>query len=174
MGVIQNSINAGLGTIGAGVALASRELNEQKQNNIANAQDKQIIEATTKALEADQFEAQQAILAHAKDEGLSQEEIAKLNEDPSYAQHLRETVMKEQRKQTLSLASKKYDETPEGKYEYDKNTGSFFDPKEKAGKELNHAYERLRELNQRIDATRQLKFDLESAKERIKARGGKL
>jgi hypothetical protein len=173
MGSIQNSINAGLGTIGAGVALASREIEQQKQNNIATAQDKQIIETTTKALEADQFEAQQAILAHAKDEGLSEDEITKLKEDPSYAQHLRETVLKEQRKQALSLASKKYDETPEGKYEYDKNTGSFFDPKEKAGKELNYAYERLRELEQRTDTTRQLKFNLESAKARIKARGGK-
>lgn len=166
MGTIQSSINAGLGTA-AGALAAGKHIKQQQLNiDAANAADQEIVETTQRAIEADQFEAQQAILAHAKDEGLSAEEIDRLKTDPTYAQHLRETVMKESRKQGLSLAGKEYDETI-AEYGSDSGLGKA------AGENLNRAYERLRELNQRIEATNKLKFDLEAAQARLKARGVK-
>ena len=166
MGTIQSSINQMLGTV-AGAAAAGKHLKQQQLNiDAANAADQEIVDTTKKAIEADEFEAQQAILAHAKDEGLAQDEIDRLKTDPTYAQHLRETVMKESRKQGLQVAGKEYDKAV-SEYGKDSLVG------EQAGKDLNRAYERLRELNQRIEATNKLKFDLEAVQARLKARGVK-
>ena len=139
-------------------ALCQQHLKQQQDNiDAANATDQEIVETNKKALEADQFEAQQAILAHATDEGLNEAQIKKLHEDPTYAQELRETKLIEKRQKRIEDAG----------FEYAK------DSTEENNVQLKKAYEAFRELNQRIEATRQLKFNLEAAKARIKARGVK-
>ena len=161
MGTIQSSINQMLGTV-AGAAAAGKHLKQQQIGiEAANAADQEIVETNEKALEADQFEAQQAILAHSKDEGLSEDEVYRLEKDPAYANTLRDTVLKERRQENLSVASDKYNEAKPGLQKY------------RAGKQLEKAYTSLRELNDRIAATRQLKFNIASAQARLKARGVK-
>lgn len=158
--------NQALGTLGsvAAVSAMSQSVSEQKKANAAkNAEDKQIVDTTKTAIENDQIEAQQAILAHAKDEGLTDEQVNKLKADPSYAQELRETTLKENRINRLKEAGEKYDK-------YHNNP---IDRIYKTGDQLNKAYESFRELNQRIEASRQLKFNLEAAQARLKARGVK-
>lgn len=163
MGTIQNSINTGLGTL-AGALAANKHLKQQQVGiEAANAADQEIVESTKAAIENDATEAQQAILAHAKDEGLSEEQVNKLKEDPTYAQELRETTLKENRINRLKEAGERYD-----KY-HDNQIDRIY----KTGDQLNKAYESFRELNQRIEASRQLKFNLESAQARLKARGVK-
>lgn len=160
---IQNSINGLLNTAAAAATMGKHVKQQSAQLAAADAADQETIATTKKAIEADQFEAQQAILAHAKDEGLSQDEVYRLEKDPEYANTLRDTVMTESRKQGLKVAADEYDKTVA---EYGKESGLG----KAAGENLNRAYERLRELNKRIDATRQLKFDLKSAEQRIEAR----
>lgn len=163
MGEIQSSINQALGTV-AGALAASKHLKQQQLNiDAANAADQEIVETTKTAIQNDAIEAQQAILAHAKDEGLSGEQITKLKENPAYAQELRETTLKENRINRLQEAGERYDK-------YHNNP---IDRIYKTGDQLNKAYESFRELNQRIDASRQLKFNLEAAQARLKARGVK-
>lgn len=181
MGTIQNSINQGIGAVGT-LAAASSILKDQetkRQAEVATATE--VLKTNEEALKNDNYEAQQAILAHAKDEGLSQDEIEKLKTDPSYAQHLRETVMKERRKQGLEVASENYNNASEDKLAKNKSgklmlddKGNPMTEKDVANKQLLKAYKSFEELNDRIEATRQLKFNVESAKQIIKTRGGKL
>ena len=56
---------------------------------------------------------------------------------------------------------------------YEKYHDTKIDRIYKTGDQLNKAYESFRELNQRIDASRQLKFNLEAAQARLQARGVK-
>lgn len=162
MGAIQNSMNTMLGAAAGAATLGKHIHNENMKIETEKAGLAKEIEGLNVDIQNDEFEAQQAILAHAKDEGLSEEQVNKLKEDPAYAQHLRETVMKESRKQGLEVASKKYNEAV-SEFGRDSAVG------EQASKELNRAYERLRELNQRIDTTNKLKFNKEQAEARLAA-----
>lgn len=144
-----------LGSAAAASAMGQSVSNQNKQIETEKAGLAKEIEGLNVDIKNDEFEAQQAILAHAKDEGLSDEQVDKLKADPAYAQHLRETVLKENRKEGLEVASKNYNEAIS-------ESG-----KEQASKELNRAYERLRELNQRIDTTNKLKFNKEQAEARL-------
>ena len=157
---IQNSINSLLNTAAAAATMGKHVKQQAAGLAAADAADQETVATTKKAIEADQFEAQQAILAHAKDEGLTEEQISKLKENPAYAQELRETTLKENRVAGLQEASERYNT-------YHDNP---IDRIYKTGENLTRAYERLRELDQRIDTTRQLKFDLKSAEQRIEAR----
>lgn len=160
MGAIQNSMNGMLGAAAGAATLGKHMHNENLKINTEKAGLAKEIESLNVDIKNDEFEAQQAILAHAKDEGLAQDEIDKLKADPTYAQHLRETVMKESRKQGLQVASQEYDKAVS---EYGKDSLVA----EQASKDLNRAYERLRELNQRIDTTNKLKFNKEQAEARL-------
>ena len=173
MGSIQGSINQSIGAIATASALGKHIANQEKENKAKAAEANFEAEKYGSEYDADINEAQQAILAHAKDEGLTQDEIERLQRDPEYAQTLRENVLKPQREQSLAMTSKKYYDTPEGQIEYDKNTHEFYDPKERAGEELNYAYDRLREINQRIETNRVLKFNRDSALRRVEIYGGK-
>ena len=157
MGTIQSSVNQVLGTAGTAAAIAEHLGKERKEVAAANAADTEVIKRNEAALRNDQYEAQQAILAHAEDEGLTDEAIERLKNNPSYAQELRQSVLKANRQTRLEQASEAYNANP------NKNNS----------KQLEYAYEALRELNSRIEATETLKFNIDSAKARIKARGGK-
>lgn len=158
-----NQVMSLLGTAAAMSTMGQSVSEQKKANEAANAADQEIVKSTKTAIENDAIEAQQAILAHAKDEGLSEEQVNKLKEDPSYAQELRQTTLKENRINRLQEAGERYD-----KY-HDNQIDRIY----KTGDQLNKAYESFRELNQRIDASRQLKFNLEAAQARLKARGVK-
>lgn len=160
MGAIQNSMNTMLGAVAGAATLGKHMKNESVKKEAEKAGLAKEIEGLNVDIQNDEFEAQQAILAHAQDEGLAQDEIDKLKADPTYAQRLRETVMKESRKQGLEVASKEYNEAV-SEYGRDSVVG------EQASKNLNRAYERLRELNQRIDTTNKLKFNKEQAEARL-------
>ena len=178
---IQNSINQGLGTIAAVATMGKHISNQNKENEAQIASSKETLATNEEALKNDQYEAQQAILAHSQEEGLSKEEIDKLKADPSYAQELREGVMKERRKQGLELASEKFNNASEDKLAKDykgklmlDSQGNPMTEKDVANMQLNKAYESLRELNDRIAVTRQFKFNIEKAKANIQTRGGKI
>lgn len=175
---IQQSINTVLGTAGT-VSTLQQHLKDQETKRAAEVNTAaQSLESNQEALKNDQYEAQQAILAHATEEGLSKEEIEKLEKDPSYAQELRETVMKERRKQQLALAGEKFNNASEDKLAKDykgklmlDQQGNPMTEKDVANRQLSKAYESFRELNSRIDATRQLKFNITNAKKIIESRG---
>lgn len=178
---IQNSINQGLGTIAAAATMAKHMSNQNKENEAQIAQSEEAIVTNEEALKSDQFEAQQAILAHAGTEGLNEAQIKKLREDPSYAQELRETKLKETRQERLEDASLAYNRASENQLAKDKNgklmldsQGNPMTEKDAANVQLNKAYESLRELNDRIAVTRQFKFNIDKAKANIRARGGKI
>jgi len=155
--------NQALGALGSAAAASamSQSVSEQKKAREAEkAGLAKEIEGLNVDIKNDEFEAQQAILAHAKDEGLSEDEVYRLEKDPAYAQHLRETVLKESRKEGLEVASKDYNQAV-SEFGKDSVVG------EQASKELNRAYERLRELNKRIDTTNKLKFNKEQAEARL-------
>lgn len=154
---IQSAINQMLGTAGTAASIAEHLGKERKEVAAANAADTEAIKRNEAALRNDQYEAQQAILAHAEDEGLTDEAIERLKNDPSYAQELRQSVLKANRQSRLEQASQAYNENP------NKNNS----------KQLEYAYDALRELNSRIEATETLKFNIDNARAKIKARGGK-
>lgn len=155
---IQRNINAALGTA-AGAATMGKHISEQaKANDIKiteleaeQAANVKEIEGAKTAYANDLKEAQQAILAHAEKEGLSEEEIKKLEEDPEYANIAREKL-KATREKELEEAGNAYKEAY-------KKLGE--EPKQESDA-IKLAYARLRETNQRIATTNQLKFDVES------------
>ena len=157
MGTIQSSVNQVLGTAGTAAAIAEHLSKERKEVAAANAADTEVIKRNEAALRNDEYEAQQAILAHAEGEGLTDEAIERLKNDPSYAQELRQSVLKANRQTRLEQASEAYNANP------NKNNS----------KQLEYAYDALRELNSRIEATETLKFNIDNARAKIKARGGK-
>lgn len=156
---IQNNINAMLGTVAAAATMGKHVSEQAKANELkiteleaeqaANAKE---IEGAQTAYENDLKEAQQAILAHAEKEGLTEDEVKKLKEDPAYAQDMREKL-KATREAGLEKAAENYKEA------YNK-LGE--EPKQESD-DLKLAYERLRETNQRIATTNKLKFNVESA-----------
>ena len=154
---IQSAINQVLGTAGTAAAITEHLSKERKEIASANAADAEAIKRNEEALRNDQYEAQQAILAHAEGEGLTDEAIERLKNDPSYAQELRQSVLKANRQSRLEQASEAYNANP------NKNNS----------KQLEYAYNALRELNSRIEATETLKFNIDNARAKIKARGGK-
>lgn len=172
MGPIQSEINATISTA-LGAAVGAKHLQQQKkQIEAANAQDEQIIQSTQSAIKNDTIEAATAISAHEPEfkaildkggydlKNLSDEQVTKLTQE---VDAFRAGKLTEDRIANMKEAGERYE-----KY-HDNPIDRIY----KTGDQLNKAYESFRELNQRIDASRQLKFNLESAQARIKARGGK-
>lgn len=169
---IQGNINGMLGTV-AGAAAAGKHINNQtKQIEAANAQDMQIVDATKTAIKNDTIEAATAIAAHEPefkdilDKGgydlnnLSDEQVDSLTKE---VDAFRSGKLTNDRIANMKEAGENYDKYHDNK----------IDRIYKTGDQLKKAYESFRELNQRIDASRQLKFNLEAAQARLKARGVK-
>lgn len=167
--------NQALGALGTatGALAAGEHIKQQKAaNEAAIAEDKQIVDTTKTAIKNDTIEAATAIAAHEPefkkilDEGkydltnLTDEQVDKLTQE---VEAFRTGKMTEDRITNMKEAGERFD-----KY-HDKKVDKIY----KTGDQLKRAYERFRELNQRIDASRQLKFNLESAQARLKARGVK-
>lgn len=167
--------NQALGALGTatGALAAGEHIKQQKQaNEAAIAEDKQIVDTTKTAIKNDTIEAATAIAAHEPefkkilDEGkydltkLTDEQVDKLTQE---VEAFRTGKMTKDRITNMKEAGERYD-----KY-HDNQIDRIY----KTGDQLKRAYERFRELNQRIDASRQLKFNLESAQARLKARGVK-
>lgn len=168
MGNIQNKMNGALGTTAAALAMASHINEQAKANDIKvteleaeQATNAKEIESAKTAYANDLKEAQQAILAHADEEKLTDAEKIALESDPEYAQDIREKL-KENREAALQEAGLKYREA------YDKLGVK---PEQEASA-LKKAYDRLEETNKRIDTTNKLKFDVESrlAKQEVLAK----
>lgn len=195
MGNIQSSINQGIATIGSAVAI-SEHLKDRETARIADVRAAvETAKSTAEEIKQEESEAQQAILAHASKEGLSEDEIDRLKRDPSYANTLRDTVLAERRKEVQKLASDEYNEASKelDKYKDDKVLSEFekganitpeqyqkalakekaIDRMNKANKELNAAYESSRELNDRRTAMRKLQYNHDEAVAKIKARATK-
>lgn len=158
MGNIQNKMNGALGTAAAALTMASHINEQAKANDIKiteleaeQAENAKELEGAKTAYENDLKEAQQAILANAEKEGLTEDEVKKLKEDPAYAQDMREKL-KATREAGLEEAGNAYKEA------YNK----LGEKPEQESDLLKAAYERLRETNQRIATTNKLKFDVES------------
>lgn len=162
MGTIQSSVNAMLGTVAAGAA-AGKHIKQQQLNiEAANAADQEIVETTKAAIKNDTIEATAAIAAHepefaekVKDydlQNLDEDEVNELREE---VEAFREGKLTEDRIQRIKDASE---------YKGAKSVRKGM---------LNKAYDAFRELNDRISASRQLKFNLESAQARLQARGVK-
>lgn len=162
MGTIQSSVNAMLGTVAAGAA-AGKHIKQQQLNiEAANAADQEVVETTKAAIKNDTIEAAEAIAAHEEgfknkiqDYNLSDLDDDEVNELAEEVEAFREGKLTDDRIQRIKDASE---------YTGAKNVRKGM---------LNKAYDAFRELNQRIAASRQLKFNLESAQARLKARGVK-
>lgn len=167
--------NQALGALGTatGALAAGEHIKQQKQaNEAAIAQDKQIVDTTKTAIKNDTIEAATAIAAHEPefkkilDEGkydltnLSDEQVDSLTKE---VDAFRSGKLTEDRIANMKEAGENYDKYHDNK----------IDRIYKTGDQLKKAYESFRELNQRIDASRQLKFNLEAAKARLSARGVK-
>ena len=172
MGPIQSEINSTISAV-AGAAVAGKHLKQQQLNiDAANAADKEIVKTTKTAIKNDTIEAAAAISAH-------EPEFQKMLDEGGY------DLTKLSDEQVSSLADK-VKEFREGKMTADRiadiqESGERFqkyhdnkiDRIYKTGENLNRAYNRFRELNQRLAASEQLKFDYEAAEARLKARGVK-
>ncbi len=155
---IQNNINAMLGTAAAAATMGKHVSEQAKANELKvteleaeQATNAKELEGAKTAYENDLKEAQQAILAHSEKEGLTEDEIKKLKEDPAYAQDMREKL-KATREAELEKAGNAYKEA------YNK----LGEKPEQEAAALQKAYDRLEETNQRIATTNKLKFDVES------------
>lgn len=171
--------NQALGTLGslAAVSTMSQSVSEQKKANAAkNAEDEQIVKSTKTAIRNDTIEAATAIKAHeGKEEkfiktfeGIDFDKLGELDEKgiedlAKRVDTYRSGKMTDDRIEKMNKAGDKYQ-----KY-HDNPIDRIY----KTGDNLKKAYESFRELNQRIDASRQLKFNLEAAQARLKARGVK-
>ena len=173
MGTIQNSINGVLGAAAGAAALGKHISNQNTEFAANNAEDQQIIETAKTAIKNDTVEAATAIAAHEDD---FRDILEKNNIDLDKVQEMSD--------EQIDDLTKKVDDFRSGKMTTDRigiikdkgkklkeNKGT--ENEEKYKSELKKAYESFRELNQRIDASRQLKFSLESAQARLKARGVK-
>ena len=164
--------NQTLGVLGtaAGAAYLGKKLqNEKLQTDAANAEDLQTLNRMNDAMRNDSIEAAEAIKAHAADEGLTPEQVASLDEkDPdklaANVDAIRRGIMTENRKTDLKESGERYK----------KYKGNKIDNIYKTKDNLERAYNRFRELNQRIDASSQLKYERDAAMARLKARGVKV
>lgn len=167
--------NQALGTLGsvAAVSAMSQSVSEQKKANAAkNAEDEQIVKSTKTAIKNDTIEAAAAISAHEPefkdilDKGgydlnnLSDEQVDKLTKE---VDAFRSGKLTQDRITNMKEAGENYQKYKDNK----------IDRIYKTGDQLKKAYDSFRELNQRIEASRQLKFNLEAAQARLKARGVK-
>lgn len=176
MGTIQSSINAGLGTA-AGALAAGKHLKQQQLNiDAANAADEQTVKTTKQAIRNDTIEAAAAIQAH---EG-NEEAFKKVFEGIDFNKlgELDDTGIEDLAKRvatyrTGKMTTDRIADIQESGERFQKYHDNKIDRIYKTGDNLKRAYNRFRELNQRIDASEQLKFDLESAEARLKARGVK-
>ena len=167
--------NQAIGTLGsvAAVSAMSQSVSEQKKvNEAANAADKEIVKSTKTAIKNDTIEAAAAISAHEPefkdilDKGgydlnnLSDEQVDKLTKEEDA---FRSGKLTQDRIANMKEAGENYQKYHDNK----------IDRIYKTGDQLKKAYDSFRELNQRIEASRKLKFNLEAAQARLKARGVK-
>lgn len=167
--------NQALGTLGslAAVSTMSQSVSEQKKANAAkNAEDEQIVKSTKTAIKNDTIEAAAAIAAHEPEfkdilnkggydlNNLSDEQVDKLTQE---VDAFRSGKLTQDRITNMKEAGENYQKYKDNK----------IDRIYKTGDQLKKAYDSFRELNQRIEASRQLKFNLEAAQARLKARGVK-
>lgn len=167
-----NQTLGALGTVTGALATGKFIQNQKKEIAAKNAEDQQIIDTTKTAIKNDTIEAAAAISAHEPEfkkkledgnydlENLSEEQVESLSKE---VDAFRSGKLTDDRITRIEEAGEKYDK-------YHDNT---IDRIYKTGDQLNKAYESFRELNQRIDASRQLKFNLEAAQARLQARGAK-
>ena len=166
-----NQMLGALGTTTGAIATGKYIQNQNKEIAAKNAED-QIIDTTKTAIKNDTIEAAAAISAH-------EPEFKKmLNEGKYDLKNLSDEQVTELSKEVDAFRSGKLtddriDRMQNAGEKYDKYHDSKIDRIYKTGDQLNKAYESFRELNQRIDASRQLKFNLESAQARLQARGVK-
>ena len=187
----QNSINNMLGTAGA-VATLGKHMqnqkealaNQEKELAAKNAEDQQIVNTTKNAIRNDTIEAATAIAAHepefkaALDQGgydlknISDDQIDSLAKE---VDSFRSGKLAQDRINNMNDIKDKINIVKElGKK--DKTVDDMNATNDRLGElnsELSKAYDSFRELNNRIEASRALKFNLDSAQARIKARGVK-
>lgn len=151
---IQQSINNMLATtaVVGGIAshTAAQQIEASKELEVAETN----FEYQTK-------EAANAIKAHAKDEGLTEEQIKSLDEKDinklaENVQKLRETTLKTNREERLEKASA---------------IGGRGRTTEVRNQQLQAAYNAGRELNDRITAMKELKFTMEAAQRKLSPLG---
>lgn len=169
---IQGSVNGMIGSVAGAIATGKHISNQTKDLAAKNAADKEIVANTKTAIKNDTIEAAAAISAHEPefkailDKGnydlnnLSDDQVSALTKE---VDAFRSGKLTEDRINNIREAGERYEKYHDNK----------IDRIYKTGDQLNKAYESFRELNQRIDASRQLKFNLESAQARLKARGVK-
>ena len=167
-----NQMLGALGTTTGAIATGKYIQNQNKEIAAKNAEDQQIIDTTKTAIKNDTIEAAAAISAH------EPEFKKRLNEGKYDLKNLSDEQVTELSKEVDAFRSGKLtddriDRMQNAGEKYDKYHDSKIDRIYKTGDQLNKAYESFRELNQRIDASRQLKFNLESAQARLQARGVK-
>lgn len=171
MGTIQNSLNSMLGAAAGAATLGKHMSNQNKEIAAKNAEDEQIIKTTEAAIKNDTIEAASAIAAHEKGFADKIQDYDLKNLDDDEAEELRQEV---EAYRTGKLTEDRLDRIDEAAENYKKYHDNKIDRIYKTGDQLAKAYHSFEELNSRIEASRQLKFNLESAKARIKARGGKI
>ena len=177
MGAIQNQINQGLAQASIGFGVFKHAKAEEKQAKLAEEKNKAEIASTQEQLNAsklayknDTIEAVKAIGAHEPSFGdidfngkkikdITSEEYAslddaKVGELAGIVDSFREGKLKDDRIKRLEDASN-LKETVRHTKEY-KN------------QQLEKAYDSFRELNDRIAASRELKFDIKAAEEKIR------
>ena len=170
MGTIQNSINGMLGAAAGAATLGKHISNQNKEIEAKIAEDEQIIKTTETAMKNDTIEAASAIAAHEPGfaEKIKDYDLQNLDEDEY--NELREEV---DAYRSGKLMDDRLTRMKEAGENYQKYHNNKIDRIFKTGDQLAKAYHSFEELNQRIEASRQLKFNLESAKARLKARGVK-
>ena len=171
MGTIQNSINGVLGAVAGAATLGKHIKNQNKEIAAKNAEDEQIVKSTQEAIKNDTIEAASAIAAHEQGFADKIQDYDLKNLDDDELDELREEV---DAFRAGKMTEDRLDRMNEAAERYKKYHGNKIDRIYKTGDQLAKAYHSFEELNQRIDASRKLKFNLEAAKERIKARGGKI
>lgn len=167
-----NQMLGALGTATGALAVGKHIQNQNKEIAAKNAEDQQIIDTTKTAIKNDTIEAAAAISAH-------EPEFKKMLKDGNYdLKNLTDEQVDALSKEVDSFRSGKLtddriDRMEKAGEKYENYHDNKIDRIYKTGDQLNKAYESFRELNQRIDASRQLKFNLESAQARLQARGVK-
>ena len=167
-----NQMLGALGTATGALATGKYIQNQNKELAAKNAEDQQIVDTTKTAIKNDTIEAAAAISAHEQkfknmlDDGkydlnnLSDEQVTALSKEVDSFR-------------SGKLTNDKISRIKDAGENYKKYHDSKIDRIYKTGDQLNKAYESFRELNQRIAASRQLKFNLEAAQARLQARGVK-
>lgn len=191
MGAIQNQINQGLAQASIVSGIVKHAKAEEKQAKIAEEKNKAEIASTQEQLNAtklayknDTIEAAKAIGAHESSFGdmdfngkkikdITSEEYAglddaKIDELAGIVDKFREGKLKDDRIKRLEDASN-LKETGRHTIQKAKTIpGKYISNKEYKNEQLEKAYDSFRELNNRIAASRELKFDIKAAEEKIR------